>query len=120
MNISVLGSGGVGKSAVTLRFVREYFVKDWDPTIEDAYRKPVNIDDDSCMLEILDTAGQDVSYCATHARESYATGESWLQDFESLRAQWMMDKDGYVFVYSMDSRGSLRVRKFDLLGVCLT
>lgn len=76
MNISVLGSGGVGKSAVTLRFVREYFVKDWDPTIEDAYRKPVNIDDDSCMLEILDTAGQDVSYCATHARESYATGES--------------------------------------------
>nr|CCA19930.1 raslike protein putative [Albugo laibachii Nc14] len=88
MNISVLGSGGVGKSAVTLRFVREYFVKDWDPTIEDAYRKQINIDDDSCMLEILDTAGQD--------------------DFESLRAQWMMDKDGYVFVYSMDSRGSLR------------
>lgn len=32
----------------------------------------------------------------------------------------MMDKDGYVFVYSMDSRGSLRVRKFDLLGVCST
>lgn len=39
------------------------------------------------MLEILDTAGQD--------------------DFESLRAQWMMDKDGYMFVYSMDSRVSL-------------
>lgn len=33
------------------------------------------------------------------------------QDFESLRGQWMMDKDGYVFVYSMDSRISLHVRR---------
>ncbi|KAI9914462.1 hypothetical protein PsorP6_008113 [Peronosclerospora sorghi] len=65
--MSVLGSGGVGKSALTLCFVRYYFVKDWNP----------------CMLEILDT------------------------DFESLRGQWMMDKDGYVFVYSIDSRISL-------------
>ncbi|KAI9908151.1 hypothetical protein PsorP6_016212 [Peronosclerospora sorghi] len=28
-------------------------------------------------------------------------------DFESLRGQLMMDKDGYVFVYSMDSMISL-------------
>lgn len=83
----MLGSGGVGKSALTLRFVRDYFVKDWDPTIEDAYRKTLDVDEKLCMLEILDTAGQD--------------------DFESLRAQWMMDKDGYMFVYSMDSRVSL-------------
>ncbi|KAL7688993.1 putative small GTP-binding protein [Plasmopara halstedii] len=87
LHMSVLGSGGVGKSALTLRFVRDYFVKDWDPTIEDAYRKAITVDDGLCMLEILDTAGQD--------------------DFESLRGQWMMDKDGYVFVYSMDSRISL-------------
>ncbi|GAB9472834.1 hypothetical protein Gpo141_00010000 [Globisporangium polare] len=86
-HMSVLGSGGVGKSALTLRFVRDYFVKDWDPTIEDAYRKAITVDEGLCMLEILDTAGQD--------------------DFESLRGQWMMDKDGYVFVYSMDSRISL-------------
>lgn len=58
--MSVLGSGGVGKSALTLRFVRDYFVKDWDPTIEDAYRKAITVDDGLCMLEILDTAGQDV------------------------------------------------------------
>jgi small GTP-binding protein len=59
-HMSVLGSGGVGKSALTLRFVRDYFVKDWDPTIEDAYRKAITVDDGLCMLEILDTAGQDV------------------------------------------------------------
>jgi len=43
--ISVLGTGGVGKSALTLRFVRDFFVKDWDPTIEDAYRKTVEVDE---------------------------------------------------------------------------
>lgn len=59
-HMSVLGSGGVGKSALTLRFVRDYFVKDWDPTIEDAYRKAITVDEGLCMLEILDTAGQDV------------------------------------------------------------
>ncbi|EQC39683.1 hypothetical protein SDRG_03111 [Saprolegnia diclina VS20] len=87
IQLSVLGSGGVGKSALTLRFVRDYFVRDWDPTIEDAYRKTIEVQGRVSMLEILDTAGQD--------------------DFESLRAQWMMDKDAYVFVYSMDSRTSL-------------
>ncbi|KAI9905995.1 hypothetical protein PsorP6_014067 [Peronosclerospora sorghi] len=67
----VLGSGSVGKSALTLCFVRYFSVKDWNP----------------CMLEILDTDGKDY--------------------FESLRGQWMMDKYGYFFVYSMDSRISL-------------
>lgn len=62
-HLSVLGSGGVGKSALTLRFVRDYFVRDWDPTIEDAYRKAITVDEGLCMLEILDTAGQDVRFC---------------------------------------------------------
>ena len=29
MSIAVLGAGGVGKSAITLRFVRDFFVKNW-------------------------------------------------------------------------------------------
>lgn len=59
-SVSVLGTGGVGKSAITLRFVRDFFAKDWDPTIEDAYKKTVDVDSKPCKLEILDTAGQDV------------------------------------------------------------
>jgi len=87
VTVSVLGTGGVGKSALTLRFIRDCFVEEWDPTIEDAYRKTVDVDDKLSTIEILDTAGQD--------------------DFLSLRPQWMIEKDGYIFVYSMTSPHSL-------------
>lgn len=55
--IVVLGSGGVGKSALTVQFVQGVFVEKYDPTIEDSYRKQVEVDGQQCMLEILDTAG---------------------------------------------------------------
>jgi hypothetical protein len=37
--ICVLGDGGVGKSALTVQFVSSHFVEEYDPTIEDSYRK---------------------------------------------------------------------------------
>lgn len=49
--------GGVGKSALTVQFVRNVFVSTYDPTIEDTYRKPLVIDGQHCLVEILDTAG---------------------------------------------------------------
>ncbi|EJD54588.1 ras-domain-containing protein [Auricularia subglabra TFB-10046 SS5] len=41
--IAVLGSGGVGKSALTISFTTNCFVDSYDPTIEDSYRKMVVI-----------------------------------------------------------------------------
>lgn len=52
-----LKGGGVGKSALTVQFVRNVFVSTYDPTIEDTYRKLMNIDGQQCLVEILDTAG---------------------------------------------------------------
>ena len=60
--IVVLGSGGVGKSALTVQFVQGIFVEKYDPTIEDSYRKQVEVDGQQCMLEILDTAGTVSAY----------------------------------------------------------
>nr|KAG5714795.1 hypothetical protein BaRGS_000283 [Batillaria attramentaria] len=41
--IVMMGSGGVGKSSVTLRFTADTFVDDYDPTIEDTYRKTIKV-----------------------------------------------------------------------------
>ena len=41
--VVVLGSGGVGKSALTVQFVSNTFIEKYDPTIEDFYRKEIEV-----------------------------------------------------------------------------
>lgn len=55
----IVGGGGVGKSALTIQLVQNHFVDEYDPTIEDSYMKQVTMDDETCLLDILDTAGQE-------------------------------------------------------------
>lgn len=70
-----------------------HFVETYDPTIEDSYRKQVQIDSQSCMLEVLDTAGQ--------------------EEYTALRDQWIRDGEGFILVYSISSRSSFtRIQKF--------
>lgn len=42
--IVIVGEGGVGKSALTIQFLQNEFLEDYDPTIDDNYRKQVVID----------------------------------------------------------------------------
>ena len=56
----ILGAGGVGKSSLLRRFIgriamNEYLTDEYDPTIEDSYRRQVTVDDETCLLDILDT-----------------------------------------------------------------
>ncbi|KAF2134541.1 GTPase NRas precursor [Dothidotthia symphoricarpi CBS 119687] len=89
----VLGDGGVGKTALTIQLCLNHFVETYDPTIEDSYRKQVQIDQQSCMLEVLDTAGQ--------------------EEYIALRDQWIRDGEGFVLVYSISSRASFaRIQRF--------
>lgn len=41
LNDAIILAGGVGKSALTVRFVRDEFVENYDPTIEGASRLPL-------------------------------------------------------------------------------
>ena len=58
----ILGEGGVGKSAITIQLINHHFVDEYDPTIEDSYRKQVKWDGEVCLLDVLDTAGISVSF----------------------------------------------------------
>lgn len=82
--IVVFGAGAVGKSALTIQFVQGQFITDYDPTIEDAYKRPLNVDGESVQLDITDTAGQD--------------------DFAAMRTSYMRQGKGFILVYAIDDR----------------
>jgi GTPase KRas protein len=82
----VVGGGGVGKSALTIQFIQGHFVDDYDPTIEDSYRKQCVIDDEVALLDVLDTAGQ--------------------EEYHAMREQYMRTGEGFLLVYSITSRNS--------------
>jgi GTPase KRas protein len=81
--ITVLGSGGVGKSALTIRLITGTYEANYDPTIEDSYRKQVQIDGEPALLDILDTAGQ--------------------EEYAALQDQWIREGDGFLIVFALNS-----------------
>ena len=81
--IVMLGSGAVGKSAITVQLVSGHFLESYDPTIEDSYRTTITINNENIILNILDTAGQ--------------------EEFSALRDQYMRSGDGYIIVFSITS-----------------
>ncbi|KAH9370496.1 hypothetical protein HPB48_020544 [Haemaphysalis longicornis] len=82
----VVGDGGVGKSALTIQFFQKLFVTDYDPTIEDSYIQHTEIDGQWCILDVLDTAGQ--------------------EEFSAMREQYMRKGDGFLLVYSVTDKQS--------------
>lgn len=86
--IVVLGAGGVGKSSVTVQFVQGVYVESYDPTIEDSYRKQIEIDGRACDLEILDTAG--------------------VAQFTAMRELYIKSGKGFLLVYSVTDENSLK------------
>ncbi|KAI1238933.1 hypothetical protein IHE44_0012028 [Lamprotornis superbus] len=70
----------------TVQFVQGIFVEKYDPTIEDSYRKQVEVDAQQCMLEILDTAG--------------------TEQFTAMRDLYMKNGQGFALVYSITAQST--------------
>ncbi|GAA6052920.1 Ras-related protein RSR1 [Rhodotorula toruloides] len=85
--IVVMGGGGVGKSALTVRYMHQIFVQSYDPTIEDSYRRNMTVDGITVSLEVLDTAG--------------------TEQFMSLSNLYMRSGDGFLLVFSLTSMESI-------------
>jgi len=86
IKLVMVGGGAVGKSCITIQHVKGNFIKEYDPTIEESYRKQTLVDDQVSMLEIVDTAGQ--------------------EEFAGLREQWIRYGEGFFIVFSITSRTS--------------
>lgn len=79
--VIMVGSGGVGKSALTLQFMYDEFVEEYEPTKADSYRKKVVLDGEECSIDILDTAGQ--------------------EDYSAIRDNYYRSGEGFIVVFSI-------------------
>jgi GTPase KRas protein len=66
--------------------VQNVFAEEYDPTIEDSYRKQVVVNDQVCLLDILDTAGR--------------------EDYSAMHEQWIRTGDAFYIIYSITNRQS--------------
>ncbi|XP_071854139.1 ras-related protein O-RAL-like isoform X1 [Apostichopus japonicus] len=84
--VIMVGSGGVGKSALTLQFMYDEFIEDYEPTKADSYRKKVTLDGDEVQIDILDTAGQ--------------------EDYAAIRDNYFRSGEGFLCVFSITEQES--------------
>jgi len=99
--IIVLGAGGVGKSAITIRYCENTFRDVYDPTVEDSFTRFLHYDNkktkpedrivEDVELEIVDTAGYD--------------------QFQGFREIQLKEADGLIIVVSLDSAESFRMAR---------
>eukprot|EP01111_Echinosteliopsis_oligospora_P012994 TRINITY_DN4552_c1_g1_i2.p1 TRINITY_DN4552_c1_g1~~TRINITY_DN4552_c1_g1_i2.p1 ORF type:complete len:195 (-),score=31.67 TRINITY_DN4552_c1_g1_i2:56-640(-) len=82
----VLGIAGVGKSTLTVQYIRNEFVESYNPTVEESYVKNVVVDGREIILDILDIAGVD--------------------DFSAVRQLSMKSGHAFMIVYSVIDRQS--------------
>lgn len=86
--VIMVGSGGVGKSALTLQFMYDEFVEDYEPTKADSYGKKVVLDGEEVQIDILDTAGQ--------------------EDYAAIRDNYFRSGEGFLCVFSITEDDSFQ------------
>ncbi|XP_051170344.1 ras-related and estrogen-regulated growth inhibitor isoform X1 [Leptopilina boulardi] len=93
VKVAVIGAPGVGKSALTVRFLTRRYIGEYDHQSENRYKHEVLVDGEPILFEILDT-------CPKQSEEELPTIDT---------LQWA---DGLLLVYSITDRGSFNfVRK---------
>ncbi|KAI6660657.1 Ras-like protein rasD [Oopsacas minuta] len=84
--VCVVGSGGVGKSSMTIRFLEDRFPEYYDPTVEEKYVTEISHSGKVFDIEIIDTAGQ--------------------EEFFKYRDSSLAEGDAYLALYSINSLSS--------------
>jgi len=87
----IFGESGVGKSTLIIRLVNNVFAQDYDPTVEDSFRKQTVVDGEACLLDILDTAEQ--------------------EEPTAMHNQYFRECQGFLLIYSITSRSSFQSMK---------
>ncbi|KAI0636153.1 ras-domain-containing protein [Trametes polyzona] len=84
----VLGAGGVGKSALVMRYGKNTFLDRYDPTIEEEYEVTVEYEGKRSYLQIIDTAG--------------------VEQFTGINESYIENGQGFVLVFSLTQEATLK------------
>ena len=82
----VFGHGGAGKSSLIMRWVTGEY-REWDPSIEDSYRKTVEVDGKEVLIDVIDTAGQ--------------------QEFASMQDRWIRECQVAILCFAINEEKAL-------------
>lgn len=86
----IVGDGGVGKTSIITRYIKDKFTQGYEPTLEDNYTTKIKISDTETLeVEIADTAGQ--------------------EDYKPLRDKYMVEGELFFVVYSIIDARSLQM-----------
>ncbi|KAL5004577.1 hypothetical protein ScPMuIL_018033 [Solemya velum] len=58
-NLALVGALGVGKSALTVKYITRRFIMEYDPDIEDTYVKHEDIDGQEMFINVMDTCDKE-------------------------------------------------------------
>lgn len=89
INIALLGSLGVGKSALTVKYITKRFIMEYDPDIEDTYTKHEVWNNRDITIQVMDTCDKENSDPQRYLR--------WA--------------DAFIVVYSITSQASFEKAK---------
>ena len=93
VNICVLGEWGVGKTSLIVRLITDNFVEDYEPKLDDSWRKMMEVDGEVVLLDILDT---------------------YEEEFQSLMDQYVGQAEAFLILYSVGS-----FKSFENVKECL-
>ncbi|KAL5457741.1 hypothetical protein EMCRGX_G035031 [Ephydatia muelleri] len=100
--VVLLGAKRVGKSSLAVRLIENHFRTEDHQTIEDLFTKKLDIDNELCLLDILDTCGTDKFSQIKQQHISYAQGfvlvfavnnKRTFEDIEIIRMQVRQETD---------------------------
>jgi small GTP-binding protein len=83
--LMTIGATGVGKTSVVKRFVYDNFSEDYEPVNEDRFRKQILVEDNKCVINIIDICGDEGTRTTTfHNYISYSQGFFLIYSVTSL------------------------------------
>lgn len=88
ITISVIGKGSVGKTSIIYRFITGSTLENPTPTLEDNYKKYIEVEGQRFQINILDTSGED--------------------EYQTLFDSWIRQSDGIILTFAVDTNKSFK------------